>query len=145
MRLHFGIVLFASACIGHRVHHDPPAPAPVQATALQGTWTSPSCGTRPYARVLTFEASGALHGEERISPCPPDVKCMWSGIVRWDGTWKADKDLVALAVTGPLDPRATMPPPVTLHWEDDRVVEHAHGETCVYTATPQLTETTASR
>ncbi|MCK6570521.1 hypothetical protein L6V77_05335, partial [Myxococcota bacterium] len=39
--------------------------------------------------MLTLSADGTWQGQDRVSPCPPDATCMWSGIVEHRGTWQA--------------------------------------------------------
>ena len=55
---------------------------------LAGTWSSPTCGSRGYERRITFDVGGTFRADDRISPCPPNVACVWSGIVTRTGTFK---------------------------------------------------------
>lgn len=66
-----------------------PAPAEVAAAlpTVHGAWASPSCGERTWTRALRLEPDGTWVGRDLVSPCPPDVACVWSGIVERKGTW----------------------------------------------------------
>lgn len=55
--------------------------------SLVGTWVSPSCGERTYARELDLAADGTFRAADLVSPCPPKVVCVWSGIVHRKGTY----------------------------------------------------------
>ena len=75
----------------------PPPPEPTaDGTRFVATWTSPSCGERTYERRITLNPDFSFVGEDRVSPCPPDTTCVWSGIVNWTGTWSIDGPKLAL-------------------------------------------------
>jgi hypothetical protein len=65
----------------------PPAAEPVDAATVAGTWLGPACGERKWVRTLVFDAAGTYTGRDPISPCPPDMACVWSGILDYAGTW----------------------------------------------------------
>lgn len=130
------LLVLLVACSGTRGAREPDpapeAPPPPDPTANWiGAWSSPSCGVRPFERRIVFEAGGTVRGEERISPCPPDASCVWSGIVPWTGTWTLAGDTITIAVKGELEPRATQKPPETLTWKD-APVEMVGAEACPY-------------
>ncbi|WP_438019612.1 hypothetical protein WMF18_11285 [Sorangium sp. So ce315] len=104
-----------------------PAPAasgpttPAQATtpaqgdeALLGAWRSAACGSRKYERVLSFAKDGSFTAEDRVSPCPPRVACIWSGIIHRKGAFKRSGDTVALSVAEASQGPAGQPFPTTL-------------------------------
>jgi hypothetical protein len=68
---------------------------------LVGTWSSPSCGKRTYARKIQFGLGGNFTGMDLVSPCPPDVVCFWSGIVHRKGTYSVQESTIKLAVSEP--------------------------------------------
>ncbi len=97
--------------------------------SVEGTWTSSSCEARTYPRILRFGPS-EVQLEDRISPCPEGVTCVWSGVVHRQGTWQADGTRIQLTWTGEADPRMAMPAPTEFVLQDD-----AHGRTeagCAY-------------
>lgn len=69
--------------------------------ALEGKWESPSCGSRKYPRVITFDKTGTFHADDLISPCPPNVDCVWSGIVSRQGKYAVSGTTITLTVEGP--------------------------------------------
>jgi hypothetical protein len=75
----FLLALFASS---------PVALAERKTASLEGTWSSPSCKSRGYERRITFHADGTFRADDRVSPCPPNVACVWSGIITRTGTFK---------------------------------------------------------
>lgn len=60
-----------------------------QLPRLAGSWTSAECGDRTYQRILTLQADGTYEMVDLVSPCPPGVQCIWSGIITSSGTWEA--------------------------------------------------------
>jgi hypothetical protein len=78
---------------------------PAAPAALIGTWVSPSCGERKYARRITFDDKNGFTASDLVSPCPKGVTCIWSGIVERRGTWSSDGRKVTLEVKGPADTR----------------------------------------
>ncbi|MEM9693757.1 MAG: hypothetical protein AAGA56_14505, partial [Myxococcota bacterium] len=64
-----------------------PEPAP-GLTIASGSFLSAACESRSYPRHLELDlAKKQLSLEDRISPCPPDVACVWSGIVERQGSF----------------------------------------------------------
>lgn len=94
---------------------------PAQATtpaqgdeALLGAWRSAACGSRKYERVLSFAKDGSFTAEDRVSPCPPRVACIWSGIIHRKGAFKRSGDTVALSIAETSQGPAGQPFPTTL-------------------------------
>lgn len=79
----------------------PGGPAPI---SLVGRWTSPKCGARGYVRNLELLDGGRFNAEDRVSPCPPKVSCVWSGIVNRKGIWSLESNKVTLATDKDRDP-----------------------------------------
>ena len=82
-----------------------------------GAWTSPSCGARKYERRIRLSTDGTFAAEDRVSPCPAGVQCVWSGIVTWSGRWQPEGDGIRLdqAASGPGP--AGAPHPNRLVWD----------------------------
>ena len=114
----------------------PPPPPPMPAEVTPGasfiTWTSASCGERTYPRNVTLNPDFSYTTEELVSPCPPDAKCVWSGVVNTQGTWKEDADRVRFTETQ--GGSQGMPRPMELVWEGGRTsLVEVQGEIrCVY-------------
>lgn len=96
-----------------------PASTPaVEGDPWVGAWQSGPCGARKYPRWITIDAGGVLRGQERISPCPPNVACVWSGIIPWQGAWKKADGGIAITVTSELTNDKMMKPlPERLTWD----------------------------
>lgn len=118
----------------------PPDPTVVEAPTSAksdidwvGTWSSPSCGDRTYERRIELTADLHANVEERVSPCPEGARCMWSGIVVFEGTYVATSDHVALTLGAPLGATPSGPDlvdvPTHLTWNDGKV----HQGSCAYT------------
>jgi hypothetical protein len=60
----------------------------VQGIAIVGDWTSGACGGRTYARNISFASDQHYAAVDLVSPCPPDVACVWSGITAFAGLWE---------------------------------------------------------
>ncbi len=86
------------------------AEAAPAAAAPSGTWHSMSCGERAYARELTFDVTGTYTGKDLVSPCPPNARCIWSGVVTFSGTWVVEGSEVVLTETSS-DNAAGLPRP----------------------------------
>ncbi|WP_437680529.1 hypothetical protein [Sorangium sp. So ce131] len=91
----------------------PPAQAPGDEVLL-GSWSSAACAPRKYERVFSFVKDGSFTAEDRVSPCPPKVACVWSGIVHHKGTFKRSGDTIALSVAETSQGRGAQPFPATL-------------------------------
>lgn len=119
----------------------PPAPEPTaptvqtmlgEATGIHflGDWTAAACGGRGYARNLRFEEDGTYAGVDLVSPCPPDVACMWSGLVGYSGVWVQEGPKLHLReIGGGAQQGAAHPTEVTAN-EAGQLVENG----CIYTA-----------
>jgi len=70
--------------------------APPAGDGLAGAWTSPSCSKRTYPREITFDSNGIWSARDLVSPCPPNAKCVWSGIVDRSGKSKLEGTKVLL-------------------------------------------------
>ncbi|WP_438009852.1 hypothetical protein WME89_15000 [Sorangium sp. So ce321] len=101
----------------------PTASAPTQAPtttpgpgedALLGTWRSAACAPRKYERVLSFAKGGSFAAEDRVSPCPPRVACIWSGIIHRKGAFKRSGDALSLSVAEASQGPGGQPFPTTL-------------------------------
>jgi hypothetical protein len=64
-----------------------PTALAIKPASLAGTWSSPRCGERGYERRIPFAADGTFRADDRISPCPKGVACVWSGIITRRGTY----------------------------------------------------------
>jgi hypothetical protein len=79
-----------------------PPPAPPSAPAnVVGAWVSPACGARTYARKIQFNNGGTFEALDLVSPCPPKVACMWSGIVTNTGTYVVEGGSIKLSIAQP--------------------------------------------
>lgn len=78
----------------------PPPTPPPSTVSVKGTWKSASCGERTYARELTL-SDDAVSGRDLVSPCAPNTRCVWSGIVEWSGTYTLEGERVVLNVPPP--------------------------------------------
>lgn len=72
---------------------------PYDATAAEvvGDYT----GTNQWDIEWAFEADGTFTKTDLVAPCPPDVACVWSGIVTNTGTWAAKKGAISLSYDSP--------------------------------------------
>jgi hypothetical protein len=114
-----------------------PAPSPPSSPpdpgAVVGKWSSPSCGERKYERWLDLEAGGRFTADDRVSPCPPGARCVWSGIVHREGTWKVEGGRVALSVGGDEKTPRGAPFPTSLAAAGGKLAEDGGGARCEYT------------
>ena len=106
---------------------------------LTGTWQSASCGARTYTRRLILHDSGSFEAFDLVSPCPPGAVCVWSGIIRWGGTWKLEPGRVVLSVEAkdgaPLPEHRPGSLQVDTRREAPVLVEDAEGASCPYVRT----------
>lgn len=107
----------------------PPAPS----GDLAGTWSSPSCGARGYERVLDLRSDGTFTASDRVSPCPPGARCVWSGIVVREGTWASAGGRVVLTITRDGKGPAGQALPGSLALDGGGLVEDGGGQRCPYT------------
>jgi hypothetical protein len=109
------------------------APPPTGGGDLVGTWRSPSCGTRKYERRITFVADGAFTAEDLVSPCPPKVACVWSGIVNRKGRYALAGDTITFSNVEPAQAQGEpFPASLSLDPASKAPAERADGATCVY-------------
>ncbi|NUQ78391.1 MAG: hypothetical protein HUU21_33090, partial [Polyangiaceae bacterium] len=119
----------------------PAATDPPHASASElrfaGTWSSPSCGDRTYERRLTLKEDKTFRAEERVSPCPPKVQCVWSGILYWNGTFVTNEKGLVLTKTGGADSGrgGKIESPLTLEVDkaSGALMEARGGAKCPYT------------
>lgn len=79
-----------------------PPPAPPSSPAnVVGTWISPACGGRTYVRKIQLNNGGTFEALDLVSPCPPKVACMWSGIVTNKGTYVVEGGSIKLSISQP--------------------------------------------
>jgi hypothetical protein len=90
------------------------APISSQEPDLSGTWSSATCGKRAYERIIIVTSDGKFTADDRVSPCPPDKQCVWSGIVHRTGTWKRVALTLALFPDDVAGKQAGEPFPSTL-------------------------------
>lgn len=114
-----------------------PQPSSNGALRWTGTFRSPSCGARTYERILTLKEDRTFTATDRVSPCPPKVQCIWSGIVVWSGTWVTDEKGVVLTKTsGGKGPTGAANTDVPIRLELDKATmlpaEIDGGNRCVY-------------
>jgi hypothetical protein len=72
----------------------------VTGVVFTGDWTSTGCEGRSYARNLYIASDHSYAGIDLVSPCPPNAKCMWSGLVAYTGIWKQEGNKVLLREIG---------------------------------------------
>lgn len=116
---------------------EPPPPNP--AARWVGSYQSPSCADRKYERLVSLRDNGSFNGEDRVSPCPQGVQCIWSGIVMWQGRFEVTDTQVVLTRTdtpagGPAG-AAKIDNPLRLEIDMAKMqlVEVRGGERCPYT------------
>jgi len=107
-------------------------PAPTTTAGWLGSWRGGACGKRTYARDIELRAGGAVTVHDRVSPCPPKVACVWSGIVSFEGTWTLTGRRVTLELRRTTYPKMkTAPLPDTLVWSG-KLVATESGNWCSY-------------
>lgn len=105
-----------------------PASAPVPTADVTGTWSSASCGARTYERIVTLAADGTFQAWDRVSPCPANAKCIWSGIVTRSGSFRLKGTTLTLQTSAPTEsPGVALPD--TLQFDGGQLREGS----CVYT------------
>jgi hypothetical protein len=111
----------------------PPTTAPTTGGAANwvGSWESKSCGERKYIRQITLKDDGSVVGKDLVSPCPPKVACVWSGIVDWTGKYAAEGKTLRISETKPSGGGGKIKLPTELRW-DAPAGAPAEGD-CVYT------------
>lgn len=77
----------ASGCSCGEYHFASCRPASFCADDLTGSWSTADGAKGAIERQLTLHADGQFVAADLVSPCPPDVQCVWSGIVDNAGAW----------------------------------------------------------
>jgi len=82
---------------------------------------------------MEFTAGGTFEAHDLVSPCPPKVACIWSGIVDSNGTYAVASGMIRLAPAQPGNPKA-QPLPATLAIDPTTgaPLETAASGKCVY-------------
>ena len=109
----------------------PVAPAPVVPPA---TLVSGPCGDRTYVREIDLEPGGRFTARDLVSPCPPGVLCVWSGIVTRAGTaaWREGALMLETAVPAGGPPVGPLPDRLVPAGPD--ALQDSAG--CLYRVTP---------
>jgi hypothetical protein len=100
--------------------------------APDGTWSSERCGTRGYERRITFATDGTFSAEDRVSPCPAGVACVWSGVINRNGTYTLKGSTIRLKLEAPAPGAKAEDLPATLSWKKGALAERQAGHTCAY-------------
>ena len=66
------------------------------APPVVGDWNTVDCGGAAYARELSLMEDNTFEYRDLVSPCPPNARCMWSGVVVRSGTWSSQGLVVTL-------------------------------------------------
>jgi hypothetical protein len=113
----------------------PPASPPPASANVTGAWVSPACGARTYPRKIQFDGKGGFESQDLVSPCPPKVTCIWSGIVLNKGTYAVEQGSIRLTNPQPgTGPKAqALPNALGIDAATAAPVEGADGAKCVYT------------
>ncbi|MCB9796165.1 MAG: hypothetical protein H6741_26000 [Alphaproteobacteria bacterium] len=111
----------------------PPPPEPgLEVVGVTGAYSSASCHDRAYERRITLNENFTYSGQDLVSPCPPDVTCIWSGIVNFSGTWAQEAGDILLTEADAPNGDKAMARPKRLTWTDGLLTEpHPDGD-CVY-------------
>lgn len=112
-----------------------PPPAPPAQANVTGAWVSPACGARTYPRKIQFDGKGGFESQDLVSPCPPKVTCIWSGIVLNKGTYAVEQGAIRLTNPQPgTGPKSqALPNALTIDPATAAPMEVADGAKCVYT------------
>lgn len=110
-----------------------PAAAPTP-QAVAGTYASPGCGARKYAREITLNADGGFTSRDLVSPCPREATCVWSGIVDRKGTFTVDSaSWIGLTPSEAGKPAGEpLPARLLFHAPDGTLIEDPDHTNCVY-------------
>lgn len=65
---------------------------------ITGMWENSSCGERKYRRQINFFEDAHFDAVDEVAPCPPGKQCVWSGIVKWTGTWNLKNHVITLDI-----------------------------------------------
>jgi hypothetical protein len=63
-----------------------------------GVWENSSCGEREFLRRIELKGDGTFSAVDEVAPCPPEAKCVWSGVINWRGTWEKAGERIALSL-----------------------------------------------
>jgi len=109
-----------------------PAPAADASATLVGLWWSGACADRSYPRELELSSDHSFVARDLVSPCPPAVTCVWSGIVTWSGSWSTTEQGVALTVVQAGQGPGTQTHPDHLGIAHEALVETRGDQQCSY-------------
>ncbi len=124
----------------------PPASSPPPVKGARGpgagAYASAPCPGRTYERVVNLGQDGAVEIADRVAPCPPKAKCVWSGIVVRSGTYSVEGPSalgkpfrVVLNIQAASNPKANALPSHLLWWESRGALTEPD-ESCSYTRRP---------
>lgn len=99
---------------------------------VPSAWSSPTCGARSWERRLELQPGGALYVQDRVSPCPPRVVCVWSGVVERRGAWALQDGELALDLE-PVANTLVEPSPRHLRLDGAQLLDDLG---CAYTTVP---------
>jgi len=83
------------------------APAPVVPPA---TLVAEPCGERAFVREIDLQPGTRFTARDLVSPCPPGVRCVWSGIVTRTGVAIWREGYLGLEVASAVPPGPSGPP-----------------------------------
>lgn len=110
----------------------PSTTSPAPGGTLTGTWSSAECGDkRKYPRKITFYPDGKFDAADLVSPCPPDARCVWSGIVNRSGTHASVGITVKLAIDAASN-KGGAPFPESFFFEGGVLSEREGNVGCAY-------------
>ena len=120
----------------------PPPPAVGPRGPGPGAYASGPCPGRTYERVVNLGQDGAVEIADRVAPCPPNAKCVWSGIVVRSGTYRVEGPSalgrpfrVVLDIQAASNPKANALPSHLLWWESRGALTEPD-ESCRYRRRP---------
>ena len=100
--------------------------------APEGTWSSARCGARGYERRITFAADGTFTAQDRVSPCPENVVCVWSGVINRGGTYTLKGTTLRLKAEAPAPGVTVADLPASMSWKKGVLAEPQAGRACTY-------------
>ncbi|MCP4674451.1 MAG: hypothetical protein GY854_02825 [Deltaproteobacteria bacterium] len=89
----------AQAATADTTAENPAETEKVNSASIIGPWENSSCADRKYRRQIIFQEGDKFVAVDEVAPCPPNARCVWSGIINWHGTWSLENDLITLEMT----------------------------------------------